>query len=450
MKNSLYYVVVVIRVILISLNSFVLIWFTTQTGRPATTLFFLVLLVLQVISLIAYLNRINRDLANFLIFLQENDTTLAFSRQRIERSFRGLANHLDRISQKLQEARIDRERQVQTMQAIVEQVSMAIIACDQEGRVVLQNRAARDLLDLHSIRHVSVLTNRYPELAGYFQPRRVHPSPVRVNKGNGFLILAIKSSLLKFEDTALSLVSFQNIKAELEAGELDAWRKLIRIQRHEIINSITPVTTLTTAIRRRLNRGKVRKSLAEITGEDIDDIAMSVETIEERGKGLIDFMERFKNLTTVPELKITTFDLSKVTDRIAVLFSRELTERDIKLEIDTEEKRMVITADEKLLEQVLINLVKNAIEAIHNAGGEITFRAFSGRNENVIIQVADNGTGIAPEDIESVFVPSFSTKEKGMGIGLSLCRQIVQLHGGTIRAGSVQGKGTVMEISLPV
>ena len=440
---------VVIRVILISLNSFVLIWFYSQTGRPATTLFFLILLISQTAGLIVYLNRINRDLASFLIFLQENDTTLAFSKKRIERSFKGLTFHLNTINLKLQEARIDKERHMQYMQAIVEQVNTGIIACDQQHRIVLLNKAARELLDIHDIRHLSVLTNRYPDLAACFQPGRVLPSPVKVNKGDGFLILAIKSSLLKFDNTAVSLVSFQNIKPELEAGELDAWRKLIRIQRHEIINSITPVTTLTTAVRRRLNRDKVRKSITEITDEDIDDIALSVEAIEERGRGLIDFMERFKSLTTLPELKITSFDLRKVTDRIAVLFSRELAERGIKLEVTTKEQSMMLTADEKLLEQVLINLVKNSIEAIKKSGGEITIRAFNGPSGNMIIQVSDNGEGIRQADIESVFVPSFSTKEKGTGIGLSLCRQIVQLHGGTIKASSVPGKETVMEISLP-
>ncbi|MBN2763652.1 MAG: ATP-binding protein, partial [Bacteroidales bacterium] len=423
--------------------------FYMQTGRPATTFFFFILLVIQTGSLIYYLNRINRDLANFLIFLQENDTTLAFSRKRIERNFKGLTYHLDKINQKLQEARIDRERQYQYLQTVVEQVNTGIIACDQKDKVVILNKAARELLEIHDIKHLSVMKNLYPGLVVFFQPGRSHPSPVKIKKGNGFLILAVKTSMLKFNETTISLVSFQNIKPELEAGELDAWRKLIRIQRHEIINSITPVTTLTTAIRRRLNKGRIRRSLSEITDEDIDDIAVSIETIEERGRGLIDFVERYRNLTNLPELKIAEFDIKRITDHIEVLFSKELNERKIKVKTVIEGNKMVITADEKLLEQVLINMVKNSVEAIDHPEGEITIRVFRSMNNTVIIQVVDNGTGIDPENIETVFIPSFSTKEKGMGIGLSLCRQIVQLHGGTIRASSVQGKGTMMEIILP-
>ena len=450
MKNSLYFVWVVVRVILISLNSFVLIWFYTQTGRPATTFFFFILLVIQTISLIVYLNRINRDLANFLVFLQENDTTLAFSRKRIERSFKGLTYQLDKMNQKLQEARIDRERHLHYLKAIVEQVNTGIIACDQNGRLIFLNKAARELLEIHDMKQLSALTELYPELTVFFRSGHPYSSPVKVKKGSGFLMLAVKTSLLKFDETAVSLVSFQNIKSELEAGEIDAWRKLIRIQRHEIINSITPVTTLTTAVRRRLNKGRVRKSLQEITAEDIDDIAVSVEAIEERGRGLIDFVERYKNLTNVPELKITSFPVKKVTDRITVLFSKELDERAIKLEVKLEEESMLMTADEKLLEQVLINLVKNSLEAIKKSGGKILIGVFRGNMNNLMMQVTDNGTGIDPEALESVFVPSYSTKEQGSGIGLSLCRQIIQLHGGTIKASSVPGKETVMEISLPV
>jgi len=262
-------------------------------------------------------------------------------------------------------------------------------------------------------------------------------------------MLAVKTGLLRFNQEAVSLISFQNIVPELEAGELDAWRKLIRIQRHEIVNSITPVTTLTTAIRRRLKKDNKRKSLHEITNEDIDDIADSVETIEERGRGLIDFVERFKSLTNIPELKITTFGIKRVTDRLMVLFSKELAERKIMLKAELDAENIMITADEQLLEQVLINMIKNSLDAICEPGGEITIKVFRSTENNIIIQVIDNGTGIGPEAMESVFVPSFTTKEQGTGIGLSLCRQIIQLHGGTIKASSVPGTLTVLEISLP-
>ena len=219
---------------------------------------------------------------------------------------------MDKINQKLQEARIDRERQFHYLQAVVEQVDTGIIACDQQGNVVILNNAARELLGINKIKHLSALTSNYPGLAVFFSPEHTpKPSPVKIKKDNNDLILAVKTGLLRFDETVITLISFQNIKPELEAGELDAWRKLIRIQRHEIINSMTPITTLTTAIRRRLKKGNIKRSLHEITDEDIDDTIISVDAIEERGRGLIDFVERFKSLTNVPELKIDFIPLKK-------------------------------------------------------------------------------------------------------------------------------------------
>ncbi len=235
----------------------------------------------------------------------------------------------------------------------------------------------------------------------------------------------------------------------MEAGELDAWRKLIRIQRHEIINSITPITTLTTAIKRRFKTGEERKSLQEITDEHVEDALKSVEVIEDRSLGLIDFVERFRSLTDIPILKIEEFLLMKIAEHVTILFSRELNNRNIHLKADIKPENMLLTADEKLLEQVLINLVKNSLEAVHSHRGEIIIKAYKNSQKSCIIQVIDNGIGIDKEAIESVFVPSYTTKENGSGIGLSITRQIVQLHNGTINVKSAPGIETVFEIILP-
>jgi nitrogen fixation/metabolism regulation signal transduction histidine kinase len=401
-------------------------------------------------SLIYYHNRINRDLANFLISLQENDTTLAFSKQRIERSFKGLIYHLDKINQKLQTARIDRERQYHYLQAVVKQIDTGIIAYDQEGKVELFNQAAQELLGIHYLKRISTLIELCPELAGFLiTGDKISSSPVKIKINGNDRILAVKSGSIRFDNRVIQLISFQNIKPELEAGELDAWRKLIRIQRHEIINSITPITTLTTAIKRRFKTGEERKSLQEITDEHVEDALTSVEVIEDRSLGLIDFVERFRSLTDIPILKIEEFLLMKIAEHVTILFSRELNNRNIHLKADIKPENMLLTADEKLLEQVLINLVKNSLEAVHSHRGEIIIKAYKNSQKSCIIQVIDNGIGIDKEAIESVFVPSYTTKENGSGIGLSITRQIVQLHNGTINVKSAPGIETVFEIILP-
>jgi two-component system nitrogen regulation sensor histidine kinase NtrY len=450
MRGSRYSIVVTIRVILITLNCFALIWLITQTNRPATTLFVFILLLFQISSLIYYHNRINRDLANFLIFLQENDTTLAFSKQRIERSFKDLTYHLNKINQKLQDARIDRERQFQYLQAVIRQIDTAIIAYDQEGKVELFNQAACGLLGIQSIQHISALNKLFPELAEILIPfPRISASSLKI-KTNGYnRILALKCSSLRFNDKVVHLVSFQDIKPELDAGELDAWRKLIRIQRHEIINSITPITTLTTAIKRRFKKGSEIIKPQEITRNNIKDALSSVQVIEDRSRGLINFVERFRSLTNVPELKINKFQLKKLTDNIIRLFDMELRSRKISMNVRIVPENLTIRADEKLIGQVLINLVKNSIEAINRRDGEISINAFINANNTYVVRVIDNGIGIDPEAMESVFIPSYTTKENGSGIGLSISRQFIQMHNGTLTVRSTPGIETVFEIGLP-
>jgi len=408
------------------------------------------LLIVQMVSLIYYHNRINRDLANFLVFLQENDTTLAFSRKRIERSFRGLTYHLDMINQKLQVARMDRERQFHYLQAVVKQVDTGIIAYDETGKIELFNQAAQELLGLHAAAKIDSINNIPDEMAGLLSTgNRITSSPVKIKTHGSERVLAVKSASLRFDDRILRLLSFQNIKPELDAGELDAWRKLIRIQRHEIINSITPITTLTTAINRCFMKDRVQKNLQEITDDHIADALKSVEVIEERSRGLIDFVERFRSLTDVPVLKIENLDIHKLTKQLSTLFSKDLRVKKAKLSVSICPEDLMIAADEKLLKQVLINLVKNSLEALPNKGGVIDISAVEDSHKNRIITVTDNGMGIPKSMLESVFVPSYTTKENGSGIGLSISRQIIQMHNGTLSVRSEPGKETVFEIRLP-
>lgn len=447
--RSRYFLNVIIRVILISLNCFVLIWLFLNTQRPATIVFVFLILVIQTLSLIYYHNRIMRDLANFLVFLEEEDTTLSFSKKRVERSFKGLVAQLDRINTKLQAARLERERHYHYLQTIVKQIDTGIISYDQNGIVEIFNPAASVLLGIRNLKHISELFIRFPELSEEkHTSKRIYSTAIKIVTNGNEKMLAVKLGALKFDDKWIRLLSLQDIKTELEAGELDAWRKLIRIQRHEIINSLTPISTLTTAIKRRLISGAGRKLVAELTDDQINDTLNSVEVIEERSKGLIAFMERYKSITDLPGIKLATVNISTLFNTIYTLFQKELHEKGIILIPEIAPEKLTLYADEQLLEQVIINLVKNSIEAIDNDHGKIRLIAFQSRH-NLILQVTDNGKGIDSSALESIFVPSYTTKENGSGIGLSISRQIIQLHKGSIDVRSDPGVETTFEIKIP-
>jgi two-component system, NtrC family, nitrogen regulation sensor histidine kinase NtrY len=449
MRNNRYSIVIIVRVVLITLNSFVLIWFYTQTNRPATTLLFLLMLIYQSLGLIYYLNRINRDLANFFIFLQENDTTLAFSQKRIERNFKSLRYNLNQINKKLQEARIGKEQQHQYLQIVVEHIGIGLIAFNQRGEIEMMNNAAKELFDIYALNSVDKIVKAYPELSDVFSSEfKNGKALVKIKTSEKVLQLAIKSTSLKISDSKIKLLTFQNIKSELEIQELESWRKLIRILRHEIMNSITPVTTLTIAIKRSFRKGDIRKTLQEIKDENIDDVLTSAEVIEERSKGLISFVEKFRSLTELPKPHFAVFKIKKITDRVHVLFSDELKAKNISLAVEFEQENMVLNADENLIEQVMINLLKNSIEAIHRSSGKILIQVFAQPLGNTCIRVTDNGIGIKQDALESVFVPSYTTKANGMGIGLSLSKQIIQLHKADISVRSKPGIETVFELNF--
>jgi two-component system, NtrC family, nitrogen regulation sensor histidine kinase NtrY len=449
MKNNRYYFIIVLRIILITINCVVLVWFYMETQKPATTLLFLLLLIFQSTSLILFLNRINRDLANFLIYLQENDTSLVFSRYRVEKNFKSIMTSLNEINSKIQEARISREEKHQYLQAVVEHLDIAIFSFNESGNIEFSNQAARGIFGLNHFNHINKLTSKYP----VFEEALHNPTPdlgniIKINSEGNIWNLTVKITQLKIGNELIHIISCLDIKPELEKQELDSWKKLIRVLRHEIMNSITPITTLTTAIRRSFTSQKQRKDCTEITPENIDDAITSAEVIEERSKGLIDFVEKFKSITDLPQPSKHLFSVKDLFEKAILLQKWKLEEKNIETKIEMSSDDLQVNADEHLLEQVIINLIKNSIEAMDH-DGNITLKAFQNDTNSVCIQVIDNGKGIAAEDFENIFVPSFTTKDSGMGIGLSISRQIIQLHTGIITVKSVLGKETVFEIVLP-
>ncbi len=444
MKVNRFYIIIIIRVILITLNSFVLIWFFTETHRPATTLLFFILLIIQTISLIRYLNRVNRDLANFLIYLQENDTSLLFSRNRVEKNFRNVMSGLNDITKRIQAERISREAKHQYLKAVIEHLEVGVLSINANGMIEMANQAVSEIFGIRNINSAQSLTAGYPELERLFAEDFTE-GVIKINAAGKISELAVKAKHIRIEGEDLRIYSFQNIRNELETRELDSWKKLIRVLRHEIMNSITPITTLTVAIKRSFTRNGQLKPLNEIDSSNIHDALTSAEVIEERSKGLISFVDKFRNITDLPRPVFKSYSVSDMFGKVQLLFQNALREKDITLTCISEPD-LYINADEQLLEQVLINLVKNSLEAI-DRHGNITLKALSNGDQKTCIQVTDSGIGIPAADLENIFVPSFTTKENGMGVGLSICKQIIQLHHGEIKVNSTPGE-TVFEILL--
>jgi nitrogen fixation/metabolism regulation signal transduction histidine kinase len=325
---------------------------------------------------------------------------------------------------------------------------VGLISFNESGAIEFINKSAKQILGVSYLKNVSALLDKHPALLKYFSSmEKSEQGMLKISVENKDVPLSVKTKILKINEVKIKLITFQNIKNELDAQELDSWRKLIRILRHEIMNSITPITTLTTAIKRIFYKEGDLVSLNDLKKENIEDAITSADVIEERSRGLIGFVEKFRSLTDLPQPKITNFKIGKVFENIRILFSKELNAKNVSLKIENVAD-LSLEADEQLIEQVLINLVKNSIEAINHQNGEILLKAFSEENSNICINVIDNGEGIKPEDIDKIFIPSYSKKENGSGIGLSISKQIMQLHNGNIGVKSSKPGFTMFELNF--
>ena len=259
---------------------------------------------------------------------------------------------------------------------------------------------------------------------------------------NDRLQLAILGSRIKMNDEWVSIFVVQNISTELDNQEIKSWQKLIRILTHEIMNSISPVVSLASTTDDMLTHSD------PLDKETISNMHRAIQAIKQRGESLLSFTERYKALTRVPPPQKEKVDLLILVDQISVLFEAELKKNDIALTKKYPKHKVVIQADPTLLEQAFINLLKNGIEALKSReNGNIEIQIFKD-NRSTILQFADNGEGIEEGMIDQIFVPFFTTKKEGSGIGLSLCRQIILMHGGTITVHSELGKGSVFTVRL--
>jgi signal transduction histidine kinase len=275
---------------------------------------------------------------------------------------------------------------------------------------------------------------------------------INVKVGHNLLSLAVHSQTILMQNREVKIVTMQDIKSELDIHEMDSWQKLIRILNHEIMNSVAPITSLSSTLSGFYRTGEINASPDNITPKIISDTIRGLDIIENHGKGLIHFVESYRSFTQLPKPEFTRVNVSEFFERIVILvngyFDSNGYKKDIKPLISTNvfPNDLTLLADDKLLAHVFLNIVKNSIEAFSEIGegNSIVLNASKDSDGRVILTVLDNGPGMDAETLEKIFVPFFTTKESGSGIGLSLSRQIIRLHNGNITCDSIQGEGTTV------
>jgi nitrogen fixation/metabolism regulation signal transduction histidine kinase len=402
------------------------------------------LIVLQGWLLVNLVNRTNADLEKFFSSVQDHDSSVRFSEEAKNNSFSKLHNSMNHLNAIIQKSKIENERTSHFLQSVVDHVDIGLLSFDINGRIEIYNRAAKRYLNVQHPGELSTLKMENNEIYNIINTIKPgYEILYKVLIDNTLQSILVKATELKFDNSIIKLVSFQNITNELDKKELDSWQKLIRVLTHEIMNSISPITSLTSVISGYFkNRDNETPVLPEkINHQIISKTLSGLNTIEETGKGLLDFVDKYRSLTSLPKPNFCKFSIDSMFRKCKLLMESNIP-NNVKIIASVYPEDIALSADYAQVEQILINLIKNASEALSNKkSGTIHLKAFYG-DGGTLIQVEDNGIGISSDIIEDIFVPFYTTKENGSGIGLSLSKQIMQNHGGTISVNAAPGEAT--------
>ena len=428
---------VILRLLLITSLIVLLVYFIMVDERYLRSVYLALFLIISLVEFVWYVDRTNRDFTSFLLALLQDDFTTKFSEKGKGKSFENLYKAFNAITQKFENISSAKEVQHLYLEGLVNHIRVGIISIDKDERIHLMNRALQKMLDrphMAFLNNLNSVDHQLPEVLREIKPNENRLLKIQVK--NELLQLSIHASEFLLNKEYYKLISIQNIKSELDINELDAWQKLIRVLTHEIMNSVTPITSLSDSLRQILENDKSDDSLAKV--------GQGLEAIQLRSKGLQNFTEAYKKLTKLPTPKFNSVNLKSLFDNIVTLFKEEL--KNIKLILEIPEKTEIL-ADRDLLDQVFINLIKNACDALHGIEGS-TIRIHVEQNDVTTITITDNGEGIDEDKLDKIFIPFFTTKTEGSGIGLALSRQIIRLHNGSIGIKSQRGAGTEVTITI--
>ena len=442
---------IVIRILLISLSVFLILFGFQVMHYVLTPSVIILLAVFQIIELIytieKYFNNYN-SLLRSIKYQDFTSTSIISPKDKILKEQKAVINE---IIKSFQDVRIEKENHYHYLITLVEHLNAGIICFDGPGKINIINTAAKKTLGIEHIKNLRSL--KHVDAHFYETIKDIKPGERKTlqtvhNKEACQLLVRCTNFMLQAE--VYKLVSFQNIKQELDIKEQESWYKLIRILNHEVMNSMTPIVSLSKELNDTFfDETGEKVPIQNISDENFEDIYLSTKTIEKRSLALLNFVKSYRSFTNLPKPNLKKIQIKGVLQGVIDLLDNKLSENNIKLIKKTYTQDMEILADKDMLEQVLINLIINAIEAVQKQTNPSISISYIRENSYNLIKIEDNGEGISAEYIDKIFVPFFTTKKKGSGIGLSLSKQIILAHNGNITVNSVLGSGTAITIKIP-
>jgi len=401
--------------------------------------------IYMIYSIISQYNKVQKEVQEFAEAVQYRDFSRHYAIQSAPANVQILRKGFNDINTTFKTINRERETQYHYLQKILELVGTGILSYDQEtGDTGWVNESFKNLLNIPYLKSIHSLAKRDEEL---------YREIIALKSGDSKVItfvqqqqkvkLQLMASVLRSEDKVYKLVALQNVSDAMDESESNAWSKLLNVMTHEIMNSVAPISSLADTLKNRI------KTLDIAAGNGLEDLELGMETIKRRSEGLLKFTESYRSLNKITRLELQKVSVYDLFENLNTLMLPTLEKKNIELDIILREINLTIEVDVNLLEQVLINLLVNAIEAVKEMPEPmITLSAEVQANQKTVLKVSDNGVGMSPELMEKIFIPFFSTRKTGSGIGLSLCKQIMLMHKGNIQVQSTEGKGTVFILQV--
>ncbi|MFD1874801.1 sensor histidine kinase [Hymenobacter bucti] len=421
--------------------------YATQHHAYGLALGALVLLVVLVLDLTLYLTRGQQALADFTLALKYRDFSRQYPAQAGPASLRPLHAAFNQVNTTFRELRAEQEGQFQYLQTILALLDTGIVSYDAAGTVAWVNEAFKQTLHLPYLKNIRALQARQPALyEAICRAVPGQPVVVKLTVGPQTVQLLVSATQFKLRGEAFTLLAFKNVSQALADTETAAWQQLLRVMTHEIMNSVAPIASLADSLGRHVQRARQQEASDEL----LDDVGTGIRIIQQRSEGLLRFAQVYRDFSTLASPQRTTLYVQELLQATRQLLAEQLAAQGIEVTLSVRPAHLTLHADGHLLEQVLINLVLNAAQALaQTPNPRISLLAWPDEQERVVIEVKDNGSGIPADVLDSIFIPFFTTHPNGSGIGLSLAKQIMQLHQGSIQVHSVAGAGSAFQLWFP-
>lgn len=432
-----------ILLLLLVLSGLVFSIFKSYFIAVAVSLIFIAILIYEFFR---FLSKKFEIIDDFFESVKYKDFSRRYLEENKPKEIKRLYTGFNTVNEVVREINSEKETQYLYLQKILELVDIGILAYEMEsGKVLWANESFQNTLDFPSFKNISFVSRRNPDVyhllfeTGYTKPTAVE---IKVHRENSKVLLS--NSIFKMENKSYKLIVLHNIEDTLNKTESDAWKKLLSVMTHEIMNSIAPISSLANTLKLQVQMTQENPEENQLNIEDLD---AGLSSIEKRSEGLLKFAKTYRSLNKVTSLNMEHVYVKDLFSSIKHLMQPLLTGKNAELSFSLQKEDLEVEIDSYLMEQVLINLILNAVEACEKlTHAKVAISAYRKLDGRIFIRVSDNGSGIPDEIVDDIFVPFFTTKKEGSGIGLSLSKQIMTMHGGKIQISGNEIGGTTINL----